>query len=118
MDMARRSSNAAVAFVWIMAAAFAATAADKVPVTVDNFVRAESDLYFAGAITDYGFGKFGFDREPTPIDQQTVIRMNRDTLYGGALFDLDAGPVTATLPDSGKRFMSMQIINEDEYTAA
>jgi hypothetical protein len=35
--------------------------------------------------------------------------MNRDTLYGGALFDLDAGPVTVTLPDSGKRFMSMQI---------
>jgi hypothetical protein len=28
--------------------------------------------------------------------------------------DLDAGPVTITLPDAGKRFMSMQVINEDE----
>lgn len=42
--------------------------------------------------------------------------MNRDTLYSGAVFDLDAGPVTISLPDAGKRFMSMQIINEDEYT--
>jgi hypothetical protein len=93
-------------------------AGDAVPVTVDNFVRAESDLYFGGVIKNFGFGKFGFDREPTPIDQQTVIRMNRDTLYGGGLFDLDAGPVTITLPDPGKRFLSMQIINQDEYTPA
>ena len=31
------------------------------------------------------------------------------------MFDLDAGPVTITLPDAGKRFMSMQVINEDHY---
>ena len=43
--------------------------------------------------------------------------MNRDTLYSGAVFDLDAGPVTITLPDAGGRFMSMQIFDEDEYTA-
>ena len=55
-------------------------------------------------------------REPTPIDNQTVIRMNRDTLYSAAVFDLDAGPVTITLPDAGKRFMSLQVINEDQYT--
>jgi hypothetical protein len=42
--------------------------------------------------------------------------MNRDTLYSGAIFDLDAGPVTIALPDAGKRFMSMQVINEDQYT--
>ena len=50
------------------------------------------------------------------IDQQTVIRLNRDTLYSPGVFDLDAGPVTITLPDAGKRFMSMQVINEDQYT--
>jgi Protein of unknown function (DUF1254) len=27
---------------------------------------------------------------------------NRDTLYGGAVFDLAAGPVTITLPDPGR----------------
>src|SRR5882724_11760107 len=89
---------------------------NAIPVTVDNFVRAESDLYFGGVVKKDGFGKFEHDREPTPIDQQTVIRMNRDTLYSGAVFDLDAGPVTITLPDAGKRFMSMQAIDEDQYT--
>lgn len=86
-----------------------------VPVTVDNFARAESDLYMGNAEKDGGFGKFHHNREPTPIDKQLVIRMNRDTLYSMAVFDLDAGPVTITLPDAGKRFMSLQIIDEDHY---
>ena len=63
-------------------------------------------------------GKFLHRREPAAIDNQTVIRLNRDTLYSAAVFDLDAGPVTVTLPDAGKRFMSMQIINEDQYMPA
>jgi hypothetical protein len=81
-------------------------------------VRAESDLYFGGVIKDFGFGKIGYNREPAPIANQTVIRLNRDTLYGGGVFDLDAGPVTITLPDAGKRVMSLQILNQDEYTPA
>ncbi len=44
--------------------------------------------------------------------------MNRDTLYSAAVFDLDAGPVTITLPDAGTRFLSMQVIDENHYTAA
>ena len=31
------------------------------------------------------------------------------------MFDLDAGPVTITLPDGGDRFMSLLIIDEDHY---
>jgi hypothetical protein len=31
------------------------------------------------------------------------------------VFDLEAGPVTITMPDAGKRFMSLMIINEDHY---
>jgi hypothetical protein len=89
-----------------------------VPVTVDDFVRAESDLYFGAVVKKGGFGKFDHNREPTPINDQTVIRMNRDTLYSAAVFDLDAGPVTIILPDAGKRFMSMQIINENHYVPA
>ncbi|MGH8036807.1 MAG: DUF1254 domain-containing protein [Stenotrophomonas sp.] len=88
----------------------------SVPVTADNFPRAESDVYFASTVKDGGLGKFVHRREPTAIDNQSVIRMNRDTLYSAAVFDLDAGPVTITLPDAGKRFMSMQIIDEDQYT--
>jgi len=87
-----------------------------VPVTADNFPRAESDLYFGGVVKNGGFGKFDHAREPAPLDKQTVIRLNRDTLYSSAVFDLDAGPVTITLPDAGKRFMSLQVIDEDQYT--
>jgi hypothetical protein len=88
----------------------------SVPVTVENFVRAESDLYFGASVKKGGFGKFEHNREMLPIDKQTVIRTNRDTLYSAAVFDLDAGPVTVTLPDAGGRFMSMQVIDEDQYT--
>ncbi len=42
--------------------------------------------------------------------------MNRDTLYSLGVFDLDAGPVTIVLPDTGKRFMSLLVINQDHYT--
>jgi hypothetical protein len=87
-----------------------------IPITPDNFPRAESDLYFGNIVKDGGFGKFLHRREPAAIDNQTVIRLNRDTLYSAAIFDLNAGPVTITLPDAGKRFMSMQIIDEDQYT--
>lgn len=90
-------------------------AADAIPVTVDNFVRAESDLYFATMVKEDGLGKLLHRREPASIDNQTVIRLNRDTLYSSAVFDLDAGPVTVTLPDAGERFMSMQVISQDHY---
>jgi hypothetical protein len=92
------------------------TANGSITVTADNFVRAESDLYFSGLVKDGGLGKFYHRRVPAALDNQTVIRLNRDTLYSSAVFDLDAGPVTITMPDAGKRFMSMQVINEDEYT--
>src|ERR1700735_2429243 len=116
--MSRRVANALFATLALCAAGVAHAAPDDhpIPVTPDNFVRAESDLYFSGVVKDGGFGKFMHRREPTPLAKQTVIRMNRDTLYSAAVFDLDAGPVTITLPDPGKRFLSMQVIDEDEYS--
>lgn len=88
-----------------------------VPVTVDTFIRAESHLYFSAiALKDGGFGKFDHMRDVTPVDQQTGVRQNRDTLYSVAVIDLDAGPATITLPDAGRRFVSLQLINEDEYS--
>lgn len=86
------------------------------PVTVENFARAESDLYFSGIVKNGGFGKLDHTREPAPLDKQTIIRLNRDTLYSSGVFDLDAGPVTVTIPDVGKRFISMQVFDEDQYT--
>jgi hypothetical protein len=64
-----------------------------VRVTADNFVRAESHMYFGNAVKQGGFGKFYHYRDPMPIDDQTVVRANRDTLYSAGVFDLDAGAV-------------------------
>ena len=97
----------------------AALAQNAVPVTVDNFNRAETDHYLVlNAKEAGGLGKFQHAREPADIDRQTVIRMNRDTLYSFAIFDLAAAPATITMPDAGKRFMSMMIVNEDHYVPA
>ncbi|MGZ8362160.1 MAG: DUF1254 domain-containing protein [Allosphingosinicella sp.] len=84
-------------------------------VTVDNFRRAETDYYFAGFARDGALGRFVHSRELADVAHQAVVRMNRDTIYSTALFDLDAGPVTVTLPDAGGRFLSLMTINEDHY---
>jgi len=81
-------------------------------VTVDNFVRAETDMTFARYVKLGALGKFLNIRQPTPIDKQDVIRMNRDTLYSIGVFDLTT-PVTIIKPDSAGRFQSLMVINED-----
>jgi hypothetical protein len=91
--------------------------ATAIPVTPDNFNQAESDLMFADMVKDGGFGRFIHHREPPPLDFP-VVRPNRDTLYSVAIFDLAAGPVTVTLPDAGRRFMSMQVTDEEQYAPA
>jgi hypothetical protein len=94
-------------------AASPARAAEKV--TVDNFVRAETDTTFKRYAAQGAFGKFLHVRGMTPIDKQGVIRMNRDTLYSAGVFDLTT-PVTIVKPDPGKRFQSMLVISEDHST--
>jgi len=105
-----------LAFLFALAASTGAFAQNTVPVTVDSFARAETDHYIAvNAKAAGGLGRMVHRREPASIDEQTVIRLNRDTLYSFGVFDLAAAPVTVSLPDAGKRFMSLQIINEDHY---
>ena len=94
----------------------AKTSTAPIQVTEENFRQAESDLYFGNSIKAGGGGKFHHFRAVMPIDNQTVIRANRDTLYSSAVFDLDAGPVTITLPDARGRFMSMQVFDEEQYS--
>jgi hypothetical protein len=91
------------------------TSDGKVLVTPDNFIRAESNMYMAVQVEDGAFGQFKHTREPAPLDRQNIIRLNRDTIYSSGLFDLDAGPVTITLPDPGERFLSAMLINEDHF---
>lgn len=84
-------------------------------VTVDNFVRAESDRMFS-AIVDQagGVGLWNHVKTPTPIEQQPIIRMNRDTLYSAAVIDVSAG-ATLTVPDAGDRYVSVMVVNQDHY---
>jgi hypothetical protein len=47
----------------------------SVPVTVDNFIRADSDLYLGNGVRDAGgTGKFFHHREPVQIDKQMAPR--------------------------------------------
>ena len=85
------------------------------PVTLDTLVRAETDTAMRGtAKSGGGVGKIFHLRAPTPIDKQTIIRMNRDTLYSAVVLDLSK-PVTVVLPDTKGRYLSMHVINQDHY---
>ena len=84
-------------------------------VSVDNFVRAETDRMFGALMQQAGgVNGFGHNRTPTPLDQQTVIRMNRDTLYSFAIVDISGG-ATLTVPESGDRYVSVMVVNQDHY---
>jgi hypothetical protein len=73
---------------------------------VDNFNRAETDVYFRMVVKYGGIDQLKHRRELYLTDSP-IERPDRDTLYSGAVFDFDAGPVTITLPDAGKRFISI-----------
>src|SRR5882757_5771788 len=119
MKKTRTRILAAMSLVIASAAASAQTTASSTElVTVENYNRAQTDVNFAGVVKNGGFGKFRHGRELAPPVQQGIVRPNRDTLYSFAIVDLDAGPVTITLPDAGKRFMGMQVVNQDQYTPA
>lgn len=89
--------------------------AEAIIVNVDNFDRAQTDMEFEGIIKLAGaVNTLHHNRTPTPIDKQNVIRMNRDTLYSLGVVDISKG-ATVTLPEAGKRYMSLMIINNDGY---
>src|SRR5215472_9795195 len=90
---------AALLLVGTSRAALAHSDEAPVPVSPDNFARAETDRAFAGEAELGGFSTLRHHREPLKLDEQVVPRVNRDTLYSTGVFDLDAGPVTITTPD-------------------
>jgi len=91
--------------------------ADKtVKVNVDNFVRAETALQFDRSLK-YVKGKvntFIHIRVPQPLDKQSVIRMNRDTLYSSAIIDISKG-ATLTIPQTHGRYLTAMVVNENHY---
>jgi hypothetical protein len=72
----------------------------RVKVNVDNFTRAETHRMFADLQRNAGgVNRFAHNRTPASVDEQPVIRMNRDTLYSFAIVDISAG-ATLTVPDA------------------
>jgi len=89
--------------------------AREIPVTIDNFNRAATDIEFAKYIAlAGGLNRFYHFREPTPVDNQPTVSMNRDTLYSAAIVDFSEG-ATLTLPEVGDRYMSAMVVNQDHY---
>jgi len=86
-------------------------------VNVSNFARAESDVAIKKIYDAVGFGTWFHLRAPTPIDQQKVIRMNRDTLYSSVVLDLSE-PATVIMPETGGRYQSLHVISQDHYSFA
>ena len=87
-------------------------------VNVDNFARAETARMFEGILGQSGgINRWTHLRGPVPLDRQTVIRMNRDTLYSSAVVDLRAGAVVE-IPDPGDRYLSVMVVDEDHYVNA
>jgi hypothetical protein len=102
-----------------LAALLVPAAALAEDVTVDNFVRAESDYNIRANLEQ--FKALGADvgtilhlRDPVTAENQTVIRSNQDTLYSSLVLDLSE-PVTITLPEIDGRYMSMHVVNQDHY---
>lgn len=84
-------------------------------VNVDNFARAETNRMFAGLLARIGGPATWFhDRQLGSLDQQTVIRQNRDTLYSTAIVDISDG-ATLTVPDADGRYLSVMVVNQDHY---
>jgi hypothetical protein len=96
--------------------AFASDKDEAVLVNVDNFVRAETAAQMDRGLLAPGaaINKFVHFRNPTPLDTQNVIRMNRDTLYSYALVDISKG-ARLTIPELDGRYVSVMVINEDHY---
>jgi hypothetical protein len=87
----------------------------SIHVDVDNFARAETDRMFADLQRDAGgINRLRHNRTPASVEHQTVIRLNRDTLYSFATVDISR-PATITIPEHGQRYVSVMVVNEDHY---
>ncbi|MBN9179969.1 DUF1214 domain-containing protein [Microbacterium sp.] len=90
----------------------------SVIVNADNFVNAETHRMMRDLQRDSGgVNRFLHHRVPAPIDRQTVIRLNRDTLYSFALVDIRDG-ATFTIPEHGERYLSAMVVNENHHVNA
>ncbi|WP_223586548.1 DUF1214 domain-containing protein [Microbacterium sp. OVT16B] len=88
-----------------------------IEVNVLNFARAETDLMFSRLDAGSGLGVWNHTYQLKPLDDQPIIRQNRDTLYSSSIVDVRDG-VTITIPNTRGRYISVFVINQDHYGQA
>lgn len=92
-----------------------ANTAAKIPVTLKNYKVAESDLAFGGTIKLGAANKLiHLPVQPFDLNNQTVVRMNQDTIYSGAVVDVSKG-ASITLPEANGRYQAVMIVQNDHY---
>lgn len=95
------------------------SSSDNHKVTPDSYIRAETDRTFHNISQQAGgVNRWFYIRKPTPLDQQTVVRMNRDTLYSASIVDTSKGATVTLPPLPAGRFMSVLLVDNDHYAPA
>lgn len=88
---------------------------DKIPVTLENYEVAESDLAFYNITKLVGMNTFfHFPTGAFDLNNQTVVRMNRDTYYSSAVIDTTQG-ASITIPETNGRYLSVMVVQNDHY---
>ena len=87
-----------------------------IKVTPETYIHAETDRTFNNTIKlAGGVNRLFHFRSVTPLDKQTVVRMNRDTLYSAAIVDTSKG-ATITVPKMPDgRYFSVMMVDNDHY---
>ena len=85
-------------------------------VTPETYVRAETDRQF-GIVARMagGVNQLFHFRRPTPLDQQNIVRMNRDTLYSMAVVDTSKGATISVPAVPSGRYASVYLVDNDHY---
>ena len=90
-----------------------------VKVNPDTYIRAETDRTFHNISQQAGgVNRWFYIRKPTPLNQQTVVRMNLDTLYSASIVDTSKGATVTIPPLPAGRFMSVLLVDNDHYAPA
>ncbi|MGJ8586124.1 MAG: DUF1254 domain-containing protein [Marinosulfonomonas sp.] len=104
--IALTASGSLLAFV-------SAAQADQVTVNMDNYPVVETNRQMGVTLKAAGdINMFTHNRNVPPVDDQPVIRMNRDTLYSRAVVNASMG-AHVTIPDAGDRYISLMYLDDN-----
>ncbi|MBO6608041.1 DUF1214 domain-containing protein [Psychroserpens sp.] len=87
-------------------------------VTPESYPTDETSRQMLKVQSEAGVNNFKHERELTPTDKQSVVRMNRDTYYSKAMVNVSKG-ATITMPEIPEgKYMSVEGVTEDHRIQA